>query len=1092
MNLNPIVFALRHPYTVMVGVVAIVLGSALAVARMPIDVFPSLNLPVIYVAQPYFGLDPAQMEGLLTNYYEYHFLYITGIHHVESKNIQGAALMKLFFHPETNMAQAMAETVQYVNRARAFMPPGTVGPFVMRFDTGSVPVGYLVLSSKTLSIGQIQDQALYKVRPMFASLPGVSAPPPFGGNQRTIVVNVDPKRLETYNLSAGDVVRALTDGNLVSPSGNARIHDQMPIVPVNAMVKDPRELGAIPLRPGKDVYLRDLAKIEDSTDIPTGYALVDGRRAVYILVTKRAEASTLSVVNEVKANLPRFREAVPPEVDVDFVFDQSPYVTRAMWHIGTEGLVCAGLTGLMVLLFLHDLRSVLVVVLNIPFSLLGSVVALWMCDQTLNLMTLSGLALSIGILVDEATVEVENIHTQYEHTPSIARAVQRGNHETAVPRLLAMLCVLAVFLPTFFMQGSARAMFVPLSLAVGFSMLTSYFLSSTFVPVLSVWLLRHYHPRGEEDTGWFSLARWQALYARGMHFLMPFRGALAPVYLVLVALAIVLASMLLGREIFPTVDTGQFQLRLRAADGTRIEVTEQVAIRALDLIKEEAGPNNVELSVGYVGLIGSSYPINTIYLWMRGPEEAVLRVGLKRGSGVRVEDLKHRLREKLPRRLGEWLAGQLHAEGLPEEQVKQRVAGLRFSFEPADIINEVMSFGSPTPVEVAVSGPDFALSLAYAEKVRDELAQIPSLRDLQFYQSLNYPAVEVRVDRERAGKSYATMADVSRSLVEATSSSRFLVPVFWADPKTGIGYQVQVQVPPYEMSSAAKVGRVSIKGLTNKQLLVRDLGTVRSGTEVGEYDRYNMKRLVSLTANIEGEDLGRVIGHLHRALQAAGAPPRGARVDVRGQVLPMEEMFGALGGGRLLEGLTLGLLLSIVVIFLLLTAYFQSIRLALASLSTVPAVIAGAAVLLLATGTTLNIQSFVGLIMAIGVAVANAILLTSFAERFRREGHAATDAAVEAAQRRLRPLLMTSIAMIAGMIPLALGLGEGGAQTAPLGRAVIGGLMASTTAKLLILPSVFAVFMGRSSTQSASLDPDDPHSPHYAPEESHEPPAIPS
>ncbi len=1086
MNLNPIVFALRHPYTVMVGVVAIVLGSALAVARMPIDIFPTLNLPVIYVAQPYGGLDPAQMEGLLTNYYEYHFLYISGIHHVESKNIQGSALMKLFFHPATNMAQAMAETVQYVNRARAFMPPGTVGPFVMRFDTGSVPVGYLVLSSKTLSIGEIQDQALYKVRPLFASLPGVSAPPPFGGNQRTIVVNVDPKRLEACNLSADDVVKALIDGNLVSPSGNARIQDQMPIVPVNAIVKDPRELGAIPLRPGKDVYLRDLAKIEDSTDIPTGYALVDGRRAVYILVTKRAEASTLSVVNEVKANLQRMREAVPPEVDVRFVFDQSPYVTRAMWHIGTEGLICAGLTGLMVLLFLHDLRSVVVVVLNIPFSLLGSVVALWLCDQTLNLMTLSGLALSIGILVDEATVEVENIHTQYEHTPSIARAVRRGNRETAVPRLLAMLCVLAVFLPTFFMKGSARAMFVPLSLAVGFSMLTSYFLSSTFVPVLSVWLLRHYHPPAEEDIGWFSLARWQALYARGMHFLVPFRGTLVPVYLVLVALAIGLAGLLLGREIFPTVDTGQFQLRLRAADGTRIERTEQIAVQALDLIGEEAGPGNVELSVGYVGLIGSSYPINTIYLWMRGPEEAVLRVGLKRDSGVRVEDLKHRLREKLPRRLGGWLAGQLRTEGLSEEQVRQRVAGLRFSFEPADVVNEVMSFGSPTPVEVAVSGPDFAQSRAYAEKMRDELSKIPSLRDLQFYQSLDYPAVDVRVDREQAGKSYATMADVSRSLVEATSSSRFLVPVFWADPKTGIGYQVQVQVPPYEMNSAANVGRVSIKGLTNKQLLVRDLATIRAGTMPGEYDRYNMKRLVSLTANIEGEDLGRVIGRLHHALEAAGTPPRGAMVDVRGQVVPMEEMFGALGGGRLLDGLTLGLLLSIVVVFLLLTAYFQSIRLALASLSTVPAVIAGAAILLLATGTTLNIQSFVGLIMAIGVATANAILLTNFAERFRREGHAATDAAVEAARRRLRPLLMTSFAMIAGMIPLALGLGEGGEQTAPLGRAVVGGLMASMTAKLLVLPSVFAAFMGGSSRQSASLDPDDPDSPHYAPEESHE------
>jgi multidrug efflux pump subunit AcrB len=1087
--MNPIVFALRHPYTVMVGVAALVLGSVLALTRMRIDIFPALNLPVIYVAQPYGGLDPAQMEGLITNYYEYHFLYVSGIHHVESKNVQGVALMKLFFHPGTDMAQAMAETVQYVERSRAFMPPGTVPPFVMRFDTGSVPVGYLVAKSETKSIGEIQDAMLFKVRPMFASLPGVSAPPPFGGNQRTIVINVDPKRLQAYNLAADDVVKALNNGNLISPSGNARIQDQMPIVPVNAMVKDPKELGSIPLRPGEDIYLRDLATIEDSTDIPSGYALVDGKKAVFILVTKRADASTLSVVNEVRANLQRMREAVPPDINVDFVFDQSPFVTRALWGIGTEGLVCAGLTGLMVLLFLRDLRSVMVVVLNIPFSLLGSVVALWLCDQTLNLMTLSGLALSIGILVDEATVEVENIHTQYEHTPSIARAVRRGNHETAVPRLLAMLCILAVFLPTLFMQGSARALFVPLSLAVGFAMMTSYFLSSTFVPVLSIWLLRHYHPMTEQATGWLSLARLRAVYARAMHVLMPFRWVLVPAYLIVVALVIWLVGSWLGREIFPAVDTGQFQLRLRAPDGTRIEHTEQIAVQALDLIKEEAGADHVELSVGYVGLVPSSYPINNIYLWTRGPEEAVLRVGLKPGSGVRVEELKHRLREKLPQRLGEWLGGQLRAEGLPDEQVSQRKRGLKLSFEPADVINEVMSFGSPTPIEVAISGPNFAESRAYADNVRDQLTRIPSLRDLQFAQSLDYPAVEVRVDRELAGRSRITVADVSRSLVEATSSSRFVVPVFWADPKSGIGYYVQVQVPPYEMNSLAEVGMVSIKGQTDKQLLVRDVASVRSGTMPGEYDRYNMKRLLSLTANIEGEDLGRVIGHLQRALEAAGPLPRGARVDVRGQVVPMQQMFGALGGGRLLEGLTIGLLMSIVVIFLLLTAYFQSVRLALASVSTVPAVIAGASTLLLATGTTLNIQSFVGLIMAIGVATANAILLTNFAERFRREGHAAPVAAVEAAQRRLRPLLMTSFAMIAGMVPLALGLGEGGEQTAPLGRAVVGGLTASMTAKLFVLPSVFAVIMGRASTRSASLDPDDPESLHHDQERPHAQPA---
>src|SRR5260370_1198941 len=420
--MNPIIFALGRPYTVMVGILAIVLGSVLAVTRMKIDIFPSLNLPVIYVAQPYGGLDPAQMEGLITNYYEYHFLYISGIEHVESKNIQGVALMKLFFHPGTDMAQAMAETIQYVNRPRAYMPPGTVGPFVMRFDTGSVPVGHLVLSSKNRSIGEIQNLALFNVRPIFSRLPGVSAPPPFGGNQRTIVVHVDPDRLRASQLSPDDVLTALYQATTITPAGNVRIQDQMPIVPTNAMVKDPQELGSIPLRPGEDLYLRDVARIEDGTDIPSGYALVDGRRAVYLLVNKRADASTLAGINEGKTNLDKKRAAIPEDIDVRLELDQLPHVTRAMLGGVSDGLLGAFLTGLMVFLFLRDWRSVIVVVLELPFALLGSVVALWLTGQTINLMTLGGLALAVGILVDESTVEVENIHTQMDNTDNIARA----------------------------------------------------------------------------------------------------------------------------------------------------------------------------------------------------------------------------------------------------------------------------------------------------------------------------------------------------------------------------------------------------------------------------------------------------------------------------------------------------------------------------------------------------------------------------------------------------------------------------------------------------------------------------------------------
>jgi multidrug efflux pump subunit AcrB len=1016
-------------------------------------------------------MDPGQMEGLIANYYEYHFLYIAGIHHVESRNIQGASLMKLYFHPGTDMSQAMAETIAYVNRSRAFMPPGTVGPFVMRFDTGSVPVGYLVLSSKTRSIGYIQNEALFKVRPMFAKLPGVSAPPPFGGNQKTVVVRVDPDRLRAYNVSTEEVVQALVGGNTVSPNGNIRVKDQMPIVSVDAMVVRPEELGNIAVRPGIDLYLRDLGTIEVDTDIPSGYALVDGKRAVYILVTKRADASTLAVVNEVRRNLPKMQDAIPNDIEVRFEFDQSPYVTRSMWGLSIEGLLGAFLTGLMVLVFLRDWRSVIVVVLNIPFALLGAVVALWLTGQTINLMTLGGLALAVGILVDEATVEVENIHTQFEYTPSIARAVRLGNHETAVPRLLAMLCILAVFIPSLFMQGAAQALFVPLALAVGYSMVVSYLLSSTFVPVLSVWLLRHYHQPKESAGTWFAFARLRDGYAGLLRILMPVRWILVPAYLAAAVLVAWFVGGQLGREIFPTVDAGQFQVRLRAATGTRIEITEQLAVQALEAIKQKVGPENVAISVGYVGLIPSSYPINTVYEWMSGPEEAVLRVALKPGSGVRVEDLKEQLRHELKDRLAEWLRGRLQAEQLPPEQIARRVSSLRLSFEPADIINAVMSFGSPTPVEVAVSGPKLADNRAYAEKIKKRLDDIPFLRDLQLVQPLDYPAVEVKVDRQLAGASGVTTDAVSNSVLAATSSSRFAMPNYWRDPASGIGYQVQVEVPIARMNSPKEVGLVQIKTPNRGgQLFVQDVATVREGTMPGMYDRYNMQRIVSLTANVEGEDLGRVADRLSRAIGEAGELPRGMAVDVRGQIAPMQEMF---------TGLALGLGMAVLVILLLLTAYFQSLRLGLSVILTAPAVIAGVAVALYVTGTTLNIQSFMGAIMAVGVAVANSILLVTFAERARREGAAVTEAAVDAGRHRLRPILMTSCAMIAGMVPMALALGEGAEQTAPLGRAVIGGLLASTLTTLLVLPSLFAVIQGRAGKESVSLDPDDPESPNF-------------
>lgn len=1049
--MNLVSSAMRRPVTVLVALAALVLGANLALRQMRVDILPQLGVPVIYVAQPYGGLDPAQVEGYVTYYYEYHFLYATGIEHVESKSIQGVALLKLFFHPGTNMAQAMAETIAYVNRARAFMPPGTVPPFVMRFDAGSVPVGNLVFSSETRSLGEMQDLALNRVRPEFTRLPGVSAPPPFGGSQRTVVVRVDPERLRAFNMSPDEVVKAIAANNAISPSGVIRIGDRMPMVPINSIVPDVKQLETIPIRVtnGAPVFLRDVGDVKDSSDIPTGYALVNGRRTVYIPVTKRADASTVEVVKTVKANLARFQGLVPEDIRISYQFDQSPYVTRAIAGLTFEGMLGALLTGLMVLLFLRDWRSALVVVLNIPLALLAAVVGLWLTDQTINVMTLGGLALAVGILVDEATVSIENIHAHLARGKRLATAVYDASQETTVPRLLAMLCVLAVFLPSFFMSGVARALFVPMSLAVGFSMVASYILSTTFVPVLSTWILKHAPAVEKRDSGF---ARAQRRYGAALGRAMGARWLLVGAYLAAAGLVIAFLPLALGTEIFPQVDTGQFRLRLRAPTGTRIEKTEQLLIQTLDVIREQVGNEHVGTSLAFVGVQASSYPVNTIHLWTSGPEEAVLQVQLKEGSHIPVERLKEQLRVRL----------------------SERVPDVRISFEPADLVGQVMSFGSPTPIEVAISGPSLSDDHDHAEKIRGALAKIPALRDLQYNQSLDYPTVAVTLDRERAGMTGVTAQDVARSLVAATSSSRFTEPNYWADPKTGIAYQVQVQIPTKRMDSLEEIRNLNVTARGGEApVLLRNVATVTPGTAAGEYDRYNTQRMLTLTANVVGEDLGTVSRQIEKAVKQAGEPPKRVTVAVRGQIAPMEQ---------LLESLRLGLLAAVVVIFLVLAASFQSVRLSFVAVSTVPAVLAGVLLSLWATGTTLNVQSFEGAIMAIGVAVANAILLVTFAERARVEGLPAREAAVDGARSRLRPILMTSAAMIAGMVPMALGLGEGGEQTAPLGRAVIGGLAAATVATLVVLPSVFAIVQGRSRATTASIDPTDPESPHFDPQ----------
>ncbi|SHM15613.1 efflux RND transporter permease subunit [Chitinophaga sp. CF418] len=1039
-----IISALRHPVTILVAVIGIVFFSVLSVRNTKIDIFPRLGLPVVYVAQPYGGLSPEQMEGFVTSYYEYHFLYITGVKYVTSKSIQGAAIIKLEFNEGTDMSQAMAEVVGYVNRSRAFMPPGTVPPFVTRFDAGSVPVGQLVFSSENRSLGEIADLALFKVRPMFSTLPGVSAPPPFGGNQKTVLITVDPEKVRGYGLAPDQVVQALARSNTISPAGNIRIGDTTYITPQNSVIETLQDLQNTPLQlgAGPAVYVRDIASVSMGSDVTTSYALVNGKRAVYIPVTKRADASTWDVVQRVKAALPDMQAAIPSDIKVTYAFDQSGYVINSLKSLLFEGGIGALLTGLMVLLFLGDRRSALIVVMTIPLALLTSATLLYLTGQTINIMTLGGLALSVGILVDEATVTVENIHRHMEAGKSKARAIADGAKEIAGPKLLILLSILAVFVPAVFMNGVPGAMFLPLSLAVAFAMIASFFLSQTFVPVASNWFLKT-HLNTTASPGRFD--RFKSWYvAKGSKPVFD-KSWVTVLFIGMSLLLVILLFNATGTALFPRTDSGQTQVRLRLPVGTRFERTEDATRKLLALTDSIAGKGNVELTSAFVGTQPSSYPVNYIHLWTGGPQESVVRIKLRKDA----------------------IAMPVFME-LLRAAVKKEMPSATISFEPGDIVEQVLNLGNTNPVEIAVANRNLVEGKATAVQLLKKLSAIPALRDLQITTPLEYPAIRLDIDRVKAGQLGLSTEQISRSLVTATSSSRFTNPSYWLDKTTGTAYQVQVQYPEFRMNNTAQLEAIPVAGADGKTHYLNEVASWKYTSVAGEYDRLNQQRYITITANIQSQDQGSVFKRVNKAIADMGKLQNGARILLRGQPELLQQT---------LTSLQFGLLVALVVIFMLMAVYFQSFRVSLAALSVIPAVIAGALLFLFITGNTLNIQSYMGIIMAAGVAIANSVLFITNAEYYRRAGD--SNSYMLAAENRLRPILMTSAAMIAGMIPMALGLSEGGDQTAPLGIAVIGGLLFSAVSVLFFLPHIYRSYTGKRPYRFVSLDPDDKDSIYY-------------
>ena len=901
------------------------------------------------------------------------------------------------------------------------------------------------------------------------------------------MIKADPELLRLHNMTPDQLVEAMRVNNQPTPSGNVRIGDKNYITPANTTIKNIKDFENIPLFKGgvQNLYLKDVATVEDGADITSGYALVNGRRSVYLSIAKSADASTWEVVQNLKKAIPRMQSQLPEDVKLSYEFDQSTYVINSVKSLLSEGAIGAILTGLMVILFLGDLRGALIVILTIPTSIISSVLFLDMFGQTINIMTLSGLALAIGILVDESTVTIENIHQHLDMGKPKALAVWDACKEIAFPKLLILFCILAVFAPAFTMGGIPGSLFLPLALAIGFSMIFSYLLAQTFVPVMANWIMKVKHHQksdgkemtdaeefsaaglnsdSEEDT-WSQkaalieknisedkMSRFERVRARYLKFIgrmMPYRKPIVTSYIIIICLLAAWFIVNIGRDVLPKVNGSQFQVRMRLPDGTRIEHTEATTLQLLDSINKIVGKENVSITSAYVGMHPQLFSVSPIFLWMAGPHEAALQIALKEGVKFDLDELKDKIREK--------------AKSIDNK--------IKLSFEPIELTDKILSQGSPTPVEVRFTGRDKKLNESYAKKLVNELGKISYLRDVQIGQSINYPSIDINIDRIRAAQLGVDITDVSRSLIASTSSSRYTEKNTWTDEKGGYTYSVQVEVPENKMKTRDDIGEIPLLKNSPRPLL-GDVATLSIDSTYGEIDNLGAMPMLTVTANLYKKDLGAASSDVNKAIAALGQLPRGLNVQLIGMSSTLNET---------LDSLQSGLLVAIVVIFLMLAANFQSFKVSAIVLATVPAVLLGSLILLALCGSTLNLQSYMGMIMSVGVSISNAVLLITNAEQIRMHNGDAMLSAKEAAALRLRPIVMTAAAMVVGMIPMALGLGEAGDQSSPLGRAVIGGLVASTFAALFILPLAFAWGMGKASTANVSLDPEDEESVHFIP-----------
>jgi multidrug efflux pump subunit AcrB len=1050
--------ALRRPYTFIVLALLLPLIGALAILGtplrpgMPTDIFPDIRIPIIAVTFQYTGMPPAEMAGRVTAQIErYATTIVNDIEHVESQTYPGYSVIKLFFQPGVDINLAMAQVTAFGQLSLRNMPPGIQPPLILKYNASSVPIIQLALSSATLPEAQLFDFGNQTIRAQIATIAGASIPYPYGGATRQVQIDLKPDALRAQGLTANDVNTAITNQNLIVPAGTQKIGNTEYNVRLNASPLKIQEINDLPIRNqggGAITYVRDVAYVHDGHPPQQNIVRVDGRRAVLMTVQKTGSASTLNIVNEIRSRLPRVREQLPEGASVALTGDQSVFVRAAIRGVITEAMIAASLTALMVLLFLGSWRSTLIITISIPLSILASIIFLDALGETINLMTLGGLALAVGILVDDATVTIENINRHLEEGKEVEPAILIGSQQITIPALVSTLSICIVFVPMFLLSGVARYLFVPLAEAVVFAMLTSYVLSRTLVPTLANYWLRTAAQEHAAAANPNALQRFQRGFeARFEKIRERYQGLLTTVLrhravFIWVFLGAAFGSMLLypflGRNFFPEVDAGQIKLHLRAPTGTRVEETAALTDRVEVAMREVIPSNEIASVVDNVGLPVSSINLTYQNSGVAGSGDADVLVALTKDHGSTHEYVR-KLRQRLPREF----------------------PGTTFAFLPADIVSQILNFGAPAPIDIQIVG-NSPKNRDLANHLLETLRHVPGLVDLRLQQTFNQPELRVAADRSRAQQLGISQHDIANDLLLTLSGSGQIAPTFWLNPDTLLQYPLVAQAPQYRMTSLEDLQNLPVTTTGQPQIL-GGLATITRGFGPAIVTHYDAQQVIDVFGTAQDRDLGSIDKDIQAQIAALQDKlPKGTHITVRGQVQTMTASY---------TGLAIGFAGAIVLVYLLIVINFQSWLDPFIIITALPAAVAGIAWMLLVTGTTLSVPALTGAIMCMGVATANSILVVSFARDRMNEGANALAAAHDAGFTRFRPVLMTALAMIIGMLPMALGLGEGGEQNAPLGRAVIGGLLFATVATLVFVPTVFAAIHGWREKSLAGLSP---------------------